>query len=92
MLTVSMFGGVGVVVGRASVRLIAGVDGEAKLVSIVQYTDAGVKGEVVEVAKVVKSESEWRRQVTPIQFEVTRHEGPERPFPGETWEIHDKWR
>ena len=90
MLAVSMCGGVGVFVGPSSALLIAGVDGAAKLVSIAQYTDAGVKGEVVQVARVVKSESEWRRQLTPIQFEVTRHEGTERPFTGATWDLHEK--
>jgi peptide-methionine (R)-S-oxide reductase len=89
MLTVSVFGGVGVLVGRSNALLVA-ADGGATLVSIVPYTDAGVKGDVVQIAKVVKAESEWRRQLTPISFEVTRREGTERPFTGATWNLHDK--
>jgi peptide-methionine (R)-S-oxide reductase len=61
----------------------------AEKVKIVEFTDAGQQKGVVTVEKVRKTDGEWRRQLTPEQFYVTRRGGTEPAFSGKYWNHHE---
>jgi peptide-methionine (R)-S-oxide reductase len=58
-------------------------------VTIVEFDDHGNRKGVVTLEKLVKTDAEWRKQLTREQYDITRHEGTERSFTGKYAETHD---
>lgn len=64
--------------------------GGPKEVKIVVFTDAGERKETVTLPRIIKSEDEWRKQLSAASFEITRHAGTERAYTNENPNAHEK--
>ncbi len=73
-------------VGQAGASTIVTKPGN---VTIMRFADTGASLGEETVAKVVKSEAEWRAQLSDLAFTVTRQEGTEYPGTGEYVDNHD---
>jgi peptide-methionine (R)-S-oxide reductase len=93
MLAMSALGGVGFLACRGkepSPAEAAAATGEPTLVPIVEYSDAGDRLGARQLPKVIKSQAEWKNQLSRVSYDVTRREDTEIPFTGATWNNHAK--
>jgi peptide-methionine (R)-S-oxide reductase len=60
------------------------------MVTIVEFGANGKKTGKQELARVVKTDAEWQKLLSPISYQVARQAGTERPYTGDTWNLHDK--
>jgi len=65
-----------------ALTLKAAIDKRTTKVRIVEFDVNGNRTGVVEADKVVKTDAEWRKQLDPEQYSVTRHEDTERAGTG----------
>lgn len=83
------------VAGVASYGLLVGVqriclsafaddepDNSSGTVKIVKFSDDGTRVGIVEIPKLRKTKGQWKKQLTPGQFEVTRRAATEFAFSG----------
>ncbi len=68
----------------------AGNANSAQEVTIIEFSDSGQRLRKVHTAKIVKSEDEWRKQLSAVAFDITRHADTEIAFTGQYWNLHDK--
>jgi peptide-methionine (R)-S-oxide reductase len=58
-------------------------------VTVETFSASGKSTGLVQLTKVVKSDSEWLKQLTPEQFAVTRRAVTEKPYSGLYWNNHE---
>lgn len=86
-------GAYGLLVGVERVCLSALADddepeGDAGQVKIVKFADDGARLGISTLARVRKSKSEWKKQLTPLQYDVTRRAATEFAFSGALCDQH----
>ncbi|WP_213804688.1 peptide-methionine (R)-S-oxide reductase MsrB [Granulicella sp. dw_53] len=59
-------------------------------VTIVDFGANGKSTGKVTVPTVSKPDAEWKHELSPISYEVARHEGTERAYTGNSWDLHDR--
>jgi peptide-methionine (R)-S-oxide reductase len=63
---------------------------EPRVITVVEFSDSGERLKTVHIPEVVKTEDEWRKQLTPGAFDITRHADTEIAYSGKYWNLHDK--
>lgn len=64
--------------------------GPAGEVTISEFSDAGVPSGAIRVRKIVKSDAEWRRQLSANEFDITRRADTEMAYTGSYWNFHQQ--
>lgn len=75
---------------RYGVEIVEAKSKAPKEVKIVEFSSSGQRGDTVSVPMVMKTDAEWKQQLSPAVYEITRRDGTEKAYSGEYWNLHDK--
>ena len=64
-------------------------NGAGRRIKLVLFLDNGRRGETIQVDKIVKSDAEWQKELTPEEYAVARKKGTEHAFTGRYWDNHE---
>ncbi len=64
------------------------LDGVGPSVELILFSDNGARGASIHVKKLVKSDAEWRSELSSEQFAVTRRAATEFAFSNRYWNTH----
>jgi peptide-methionine (R)-S-oxide reductase len=72
--------------------VVAASAGSAALgpVTVVAFSAAGTPTGKVTVPRVIKTEEQWKQQLSPVSFEVTRKARTEPAYSGDYWNLHER--
>lgn len=74
-------------IGKAVAATVA-AEKSSPEINIENFAANGKSQGVAHVAKVIKTDAEWRKQLPYESYQVTRHAGTEAPFTGKYWNNH----
>ncbi len=63
--------------------------GPPQMIPIVEFSADGARTGIATVPKIVKSDAEWRKQLSPNAYDITRRADTEMAFTGAYWNLHD---
>lgn len=75
---------------RHGTRIVEATSGTPKEVKIVEFSSAGQRQDTVTVPVIMKTDAEWKQQLSRSAYEVARRAGTETAYSGEYWNLHDK--
>jgi peptide-methionine (R)-S-oxide reductase len=75
---------------RYGIKPVQAKAGSPKAVNIVEFSNSGQRGDTASLPVIIKTDAEWKQQLSPDTYEITRRAATERPYSGQYWNLHDK--